>query len=134
MSWIGLIDSPQELTQVPLRLDLPAFEGTLHLGLALKAGPAVGARDTLASLVLHDSMGPLGERSDWDQQLRASDVHRSANPTVGHYRYLWTVPGKSEVEISFKIPAGLYCSELSVRKYGEDRAPISIMAAAYRAQ
>lgn len=134
MSWIGLIDSPRELTHVPLRLDLPPFAGTLHIGLALKAGPAVGARDTLASLVLHDSLGPLEERLDWDEQLKGSDVHRSANLAVGHYRYLWTVPGKSEFETSFILPAGLYCSEVSVRKYGEDRSPISILAAAYRVE
>ena len=131
VNWIGLLDFPQEMTLLPLQLSIPPFDRRLRLGFAIDAGRMVGARDTLVSLALHDGAGPLTERRHWDVELGDSDIHRSGNTSIGHYRYLRTVPGKSEIELAFNLPIGVFCSAVAVRKYGEDRAPIEIVAAAY---
>jgi hypothetical protein len=58
------------------------------------------------------------------QALRAEGIFRSGDSDIGYFRYLPTARGKRTFHYTFKLPEGLACESISVRKFGRSESNI----------
>lgn len=98
---------------------------------ALKVDAAFGddavPGNALVSLDLVTLDGyPLDPRSVLAAATAAAGVAISANPAVGFYRYLDTVPGRQSNSYEFSLPAGIQCRGIKIRHWKKQDTAIRL--------
>ena len=121
----NLLPREVELTHSPLHYTFSPTGGSLDVAVSLVSDDEATDRNVLLSLDLADTTGqPLSERHD--AVLHRAGIVRSPNPRIGHYRYLPTAPGHSDLQYTFDLPDDVECSGISLLRFRDTASPIRV--------